>query len=134
MTPNEYIAKQDISRKQILGDIHRIILEEDPKIEAEVGLMMGKEMILYKDRKCFKYGLASVKNHMSLHLMPIYMNTTLHAKYLSLLPHAEFQKGCINFKTPGDVPSPVIRQLLADCSKISIADMLEKRDSLRKAK
>jgi hypothetical protein len=90
--------------------------------------MMGKEMILDKERGCFKYGLASVKNYMSIHVMPIYMNTPLHTKYRQLLPGAEFQKGCINFKDAVDMPIDVIRQLFADCSKISIAAMLERRN------
>jgi hypothetical protein len=32
--------------------------------------MMGKEMIVYSARGIFKYGLSSMKNYMSLHVMP----------------------------------------------------------------
>ncbi|MDB4920665.1 hypothetical protein [Mucilaginibacter sp.] len=47
--------------------------------------MMGKEMILYEERCYMKYGLASTKNYMSLHCLPMYMNPSLHAKYAGLL-------------------------------------------------
>jgi len=74
-----------------------------------------------------KYGLAAVKNYMSLHCMPIYMNPALHAKYAALLPAAKFQKGCINFTGSDEVPLDIISALIADCSGISIAEMLENR-------
>jgi hypothetical protein len=127
MTADEYISKQSEDRATILSRIHSLILAEDRTVTAEVGLMMGKEMILYKERGYFKYGLASVKNYMSLHVMPIYMNSPLHAKYRQLLPDAEFQKGCINFKSAGDVSLEIIRRLFAEGAKVSIAATLEKR-------
>ena len=84
-------------------------------------------MILYEERSVFKYGLASVKNHMSMHIMPIYMDSPLHKKYQLQLPDAQFQKGCINFQNAAEVPLEILRELFADCAKISIAAMLEKR-------
>jgi hypothetical protein len=74
-----------------------------------------------------KYGLASTKNYMSLHCLPMYMNPALHAKYAGLLPAAKFQKGCINFTGGDAMPPAVVSALIAECSSISIADMLEKR-------
>lgn len=127
MTAEDYISKQDPDRRKVLSDIHSIILKEDPTVAEEVGLMMGKEMILYKEKKYFKYGLSSVKNYMSMHLMPIYGGSPLHARYQKLLPQAEFQKGCINFRTAADVPADILRKLFADCANVSIAAMLENR-------
>lgn len=72
-----------------------------------------------------KYGLAAVKAYMSLHCISIYMNPALHAKYVALLPSAKFQKGCINFNNSSEIPLEIISALIADCSTISIADMLE---------
>jgi len=128
MTPAEYISRQQKDRIPILSNIHSIILQEDPGITPKVGPMMGKEMILYMERGYFKYGLAGVKNYMSMHIMPIYGGSPLHAKYQQLLPQMEFQKGCINFKPDREVPMEIIRRLFADCAKISIAAMLEKRN------
>ena len=90
--------------------------------------MMGKEMILYKEKGYFKYGLASVKNHISIHIMPIYGGSPLHEKYQKLLPSVRFQKGCLNFKNAADVPLQTISHLFADCAKVSIAAMMEKRE------
>jgi hypothetical protein len=127
MTAEDYISRQQADRKNILSSLHSIILKEDPTVVAEIGTMMGKEMILYKEKGNFKYGLASVKNYMSMHIMPIYGGSPLHAKYQVLLPDMEFQKGCINFKTDSNVPLEIIRQLFADCAKISVTAMLEQR-------
>jgi hypothetical protein len=88
--------------------------------------MMGKEMILYNDRGSFKYGLSGLKDHVSLHVLPIYGNAPLHQKYQQLLPGARFQKGCINFKTETDMPLDIVEQLMLDCSKI---DMIAIRES-----
>ena len=88
---------------------------------------MGKEMILYEERCYMKYGLASVKNYMSVHCLPIYMNVPLHTKYAELLPKAKIQKGCINFVDAEELPLETLTQLITDCSAISIAAMLENR-------
>jgi hypothetical protein len=127
MTASDYISKQDIERQRILLAIHAIILQEDKSVTQDLGSMMGKEMILYKEKGYFKYGLASVKNYMSIHIMPIYADSPLHIKYQKLLPSLQFQKGCINFKNAADMPLETIRQLFADCAKVSIAAMLELR-------
>ena len=127
MEASNYISKQPAERQGVLSAIHSIILKEDPTIKEEIGTMMGKEMILYKEKGYFKYGLSSVKNYMSIHIMPIYGSSSLHAKYQRLLPHAEFQKGCINFKNEGDVPLEIMQQLFSDCAKVSIAAMLQNR-------
>ena len=82
MTPADHLSKQPEDRRKILSDIHAIILQEDTTVKPEVGPMMGIPMILYKERTYFKYGLASVKNYMSLHVMPIYGGSPLHEKFL----------------------------------------------------
>ncbi|QEM13379.1 DUF1801 domain-containing protein [Mucilaginibacter rubeus] len=127
MTPSGYILEQSEERKTLLTNLHSIIIGIDHSIVPGVESMMSKEMILYKERGIMKYGLAAVKNYMSLHCMPIYMNPELHAKYAKLLPAAKFQKGCINFSSYGEVPPDTISALITDCSGISIADMLENR-------
>src|SRR3984893_14807838 len=125
MTAEQYISAQKENRREVLGSIHEIILQEDPTVACSVGQMMGKEMILYKEKGHFKYGLAGAGNYMTMHLMPIYGGSPLHSKYLSLLPDAKFQKGCINFRAATDVPLPIVRRLLADCARVSIASMME---------
>jgi hypothetical protein len=132
MTPEQYISGQRPDRIGLLSEIHSIILQEDKMVDAAVGLMMGKEMILYKENnRYFKYGLSSVKQYISLHLMPIYGGSPLHARYRKLLPQAQFQKGCINFVSAADVPPDILHQLFADCARVNITAMLENRNRRR---
>jgi hypothetical protein len=120
-----YITSQPEDRQKILSDIHRVILENDKSVIASVESMMGKEMILYKGKGVMKYGLASVKNYISLHVLPIYGSNTLHSKYKRLLPLANFQKGCINFKNENEMPIDIVRELISDCSSFDLTKMRE---------
>ena len=128
----DYISKQLPGRQDILTVIHSIITDKDKTITATIESMMGKEMIMYKAKGMMKYALSSVKNYMSLHCLPIYMNSPLHAKYQALLPCASFQKGCINFKNDTEMPLDVTRQLITDCAPIDLVAIREKYLSDRK--
>lgn len=127
MTITEYISSASAERQATLTTLHEAILANDPTVTPVIKPMMGKEMILYEERSYMKYGLASTKNYMSLHCLPMYMNPVLHAKYAVLLPAAKFQKGCINFTDGEAMPPAILTALITECSSISIADMLEKR-------
>lgn len=121
----KYIKEQAEDRQAILSAIHTIILEEDKTITPVIEPMMGKEMIIYKDRGSMKYGLSSVKNHISLHVLPIYGSPTLYGKYQKLLDKAKFQKGCINFTSSDQMPIAIVRQLFAECSSIDLVKIRE---------
>lgn len=127
MSITEYISSAPAERQATLTMLHEAILANDPTVTPVIKPMMGKEMILYEERSYMKYGLASTKNYMSLHCLPMYMNPVLHSKYAVLLPVAKFQKGCINFTDGEAMPPAILTTLIAECSSISIADMLEKR-------
>ena|SRR6185436_7531146 len=120
-----YILAQPLDRHGVLSAIHSIIVEQDKTVVPIIEPMRGKEMIVYKGKGFMKYGLAGVKNYMSLHVMAIYGSKTLFSKYKSLLPAAKFQKGCINFDAADEMPLDVIRQLIADCSKIDLSKIRE---------
>jgi hypothetical protein len=126
MTVDEYIHNQKPERQQLLSAIHHLILKTNKKVEASVGKMMKTEMIIYKLNNRFEYGLASQKNYMSLHAMPIYVEKSIHAKYSGLLSNAKFQKGCINFIDAEEMPLDVTEKLLADCAKIDWEEVLKK--------
>jgi hypothetical protein len=132
MTVSEYISSMPSDRQALLTALHDLILANDPTIKPVVKSMMSKEMILYEERSYMKYGLASAKSYMSLHCLPIYMNPPLHAKYVDLLPAARFQKGCINFTDAAAMPLAITAALIADCSSISIATLLENRKRSKK--
>lgn len=121
----EFIARQPAERQVILTRIDAIIMDKDKTVTPKIGTMMGKEMILYDDPGMFKYGLASVKNYMSLHMMPIYAWPALYSKYQALLPRASFQKGCINFKDETEMPFEIVERLIGDCADVSMLSLKE---------
>ena len=127
MSIAEFISGAPGERQAFLTRLHETILTNDPTVIPVVKLMMGKEMILYEERGYMKYGLASTKHYMSLHCLPMYMNPALHQKFEKLLPQAKFQKGCINFNDEAAMPVDTVAGLIADCSSLSIAAMLENR-------
>ncbi|MDD5186402.1 MAG: hypothetical protein PHS84_14185 [Paludibacter sp.] len=134
MEINTYISNQPLDRQPVLTTIHEVIITNDKTVIAGVESMMGIEMIIYKGKGTMKYGLAGVKNYMSLHVLPIYVSTALHAKYKSLLPKAKFQKGCINFINESEMPLEIIRKLIVDCSTIDLLKMKEDYLNSRKTK
>ena len=125
MSISKFISNQLIERQKLLSGIHETIIQTDKSIKAQVEPMMGKEMIVYKASGIFKYGLSSVKNYMSLHAMPIYGSAILYSRYKNLLKTANFQKGCINFKSERDMPLDILKQLIQDCSKIDLLKIKE---------
>jgi hypothetical protein len=127
MTIAEYINQQPVDRHDIMTALHDVIVGNDKSVTFSIEPMMGKDMMMYKQMNYMKYALASVKKHLSLHCLPMYMNPAIHAKYEALLPAAKFQKGCINFSSAEDISLETIAALITDCSEINIADVLEKR-------
>ena len=125
MSIPEFLSAQLPERQQLLTKIHALILKQDKTVTAAIEPMMGKEMIVYNAPGTFKYGLSGVKNHMSLHVLPIYGSPALHAKYKALLKNASFQKGCINFKTAEEMPLAIVKNLLSDCAKIDLRAIRE---------
>lgn len=125
MTIAAFIASQLPERQQLLSKIHDIIIKEDNTVTASIAPMMGKEMIIYNAPGTFKYGLSSVKNYMSLHVLPMYGHPPLYEKYKALLNKAAFQKGCINFKHEEEMPLKIVQQLIKDCAKIDLRKIRE---------
>jgi hypothetical protein len=134
MTASDYIAQQPVERRKLPTTIHETITRYDKTVKSVVAPMMGKEMINYMAPGSFKYGLSSVKNYMSLHLMPIYGSPILHEKYKKLLPLASFQKGCINFESEKEMPLAIMKLLIQDCSKIDLAAMKKQWEESMKKK
>jgi hypothetical protein len=125
MTPEEYIAKQTPERQALLTALHKIILKTNKKVTPVVDKMMGGDMIQYKTNNLFVYGLASPKNHMSLHAMPMYGCKPIHEKFSNLLKKAKFQKGCINFKNDSEMPLDIAEEFMTACSKIDLVALMK---------
>jgi uncharacterized protein YdhG (YjbR/CyaY superfamily) len=126
MTPAQFIDSIESPRKELISAIHILIVKTNKGLVPEVSDMMGKQMLIYKNKGFFTYALASVKSHMSLHLMPSYANPALHAKYSKLLNKAKFQKGCINFKKEEEMPLDIVEHLVTECSKVDMKALMEK--------
>jgi hypothetical protein len=118
MSISEFISAQPEERQELLSQLHEIIIQKDKTVTPVIARMMRNEMIVYNAPGSFKYGLSSVKKHMSLHLLPMYVSPGLYEKYKGLLKEASFQKGCINFKNKDEMPLKIVKDLIADCSKI----------------
>jgi hypothetical protein len=119
MAIHEYLNKQAPERKQLLSDIHKIISETNPKANAKIGKMMGKEMILYEVEGAFTYALSSMRGYMSLHNMIMYGHAPVYSKYSKILNKAKFQKGCVNFKNAEEMPLDTLKEFMSECEKAS---------------
>ncbi|HLX93624.1 MAG TPA: hypothetical protein VKR32_18200 [Puia sp.] len=131
-TVEDFVSAQPADRQNVLAAVHSIIIQEDKTVLPAIETMMGKEMIIYKNRGFMKYGLGSMKAYMSLHVLPIYGSSSLYTKYKSRLSKANFQKGCINFGSVEEMPLDILRQLISDCSAIDLVKIRE--DYLREKK
>src|SRR3954470_8987924 len=120
MSISEFISAQPEERQELLSQLHEIIIQKDKTVAPVIAPMMGKEMIIYNAPGTFKYGLSSVKNYMSLHVLPIYGSPGIYEKYKALLNEANFQKGCINFKTKEEMPINIVKNLIKECSKVDL--------------
>jgi len=65
--------------------------------------------------------------------MPIYASPPLFNRYKTLLNQAVFQKGCINFSGPADMPLSIVQQLIADCARVDLAKIKEEYMQAKKA-
>ena len=126
MSIGAFLSAQASDRRGIMTAIHSLIVETDGTVKARVSTMMGKEMIVYEEGPIFKYGLAGGKQHMSLHIMPIYGSPALHDRYSKLLDKAKFKKGCINFKSAEEMLLALVKSLLQDSAKINLRSIMEK--------
>jgi len=116
-TADEFLSLLSDDRKQALGSMRKLLLKHDKAVEESVEPMMGMEMLIYKDKGVFKYGLASAKQYLSLHSMILYGKPELREKYSKKLPNAKFQKGCINFADLTVFPLSIAEEMFAEFSK-----------------
>ena len=71
-------------------------------------------MIVYEANGLTKYALASEKNYMSLHIIPMQRSSKMYAIYKMLLNRADFQGRSIHFTSGTDMPLPIVQQLIRD--------------------
>ena len=121
----KFLSSQPENRQDIMTEIHQVILEQDKTVTPVIEPMMGKEMIVYKAGGSMKYALSGVIKHISLHVLPIYGSKELYSKYQQRLPKTSFQKGCINFNHPDEMPLSIVADLFRECAKIDLQKIRE---------
>ncbi len=117
MKPEEYLDTLEPERKAVLNNMRKLLFKHDKKVVEVVSSLMGKQMLIYNCNGMFKYALAATKSGMTFHSMVMYGSPELHAKYVKLLPKAKFQKGCINFTKPDQMPLEVVEEMMKDFAK-----------------
>jgi hypothetical protein len=117
MKPEEYLETLEPARKEVLNAIRKLVLKHDKKVVEVVSSLMSKQMLIYNCDGHFKYALAATKTGMTFHSLVMYGYPELHAKYVKLLPKAKFQKGCINFIKPEQMPLEVVDEMMKDFAK-----------------
>ena len=115
MTATQFLKQLEEPRHSALSHLRKMIRVNVPKAVEKVTTMMGKEMIVYEyPAGTFFAAIASGKNYMSLHLMPLYCFPELVARNKSRLKGVKMGKACLNFKALEELPLDVIEEILRE--------------------
>ena len=135
-TPDEYIAELPEERRGPISKMRAVIRKNLPKGMVET---MGYGMISYViPHKLYPAGyhcdpklplpyvsLASQKNYIALHVMPVYMDPKLEAWVREAFAKAgkklDMGKACLRLKKVEDAPLDVLGELVG---KLSVADYI----------
>jgi len=94
----------------------RLIIENDPSVTGNPGLLMGEKGVVFHRGSDFAYAVTTGKTRVTLHVMAIHCQPELHARYKKLIRNGDFGKGCIRFKPDASVEQDVVAQLIRDCA------------------
>lgn len=110
---------------EIVQRLRKIILECDPSVrEARGSIMKNKDALNYFQGGVFKYGLTSSKNFITFHSMVLYGTPALMDELKARLLTANFQKGCVNFRSLTDFPEEAFSEHLRKSAQIDFASMI----------
>lgn len=133
------MADQTLSYEQFLGSLPP---ERRGEVERVWQIVRASMPDGYREEVTAKYltfkaegewyvALASQKNYLSLHLVPIYVYPELRAKLDAGGKKVKCGKGCINFKRAEELPLEAIGEIIG---ANSAADYVEKMRGVRKSK
>jgi hypothetical protein len=123
-SPAAYLAEQPADRRAELSKVRRVIRANLPKGYREGtgwGLIsyhvpLTKYPDTYNGEPLCYAALAAQKNHLTLHLMPVYGNPGLARKLKDGFKKAgkklDLGKACIRFQQAGDLPLDVIGEIV----------------------
>jgi len=127
MTVTEYLATLSEAEQHILQQFREIILENDKAVSETFGKFMSNDNAFsYNEQNVFKYGLTVAKNHISFHSLILYMHPELMDELKKALPHAKFQKGCVNFKKADDFPPAVLTAHIQVSANIDFSPVIQR--------
>jgi uncharacterized protein YdhG (YjbR/CyaY superfamily) len=120
-----YLADQPAERRAVLRKVRSVVRKHLPKGYQEA---MNFGMITwavplrvypdtYNGKPLCYAALAAQKHYLALYLMPVYANPVLTEKLRAGFKRAgkrlDMGKSCIRFRTTGDLPLPLIGEIVA---------------------
>ena len=127
MTPDDYIDALEEPRRSEIRELHDLIRETLPDLEAHVESgMLGYGPFHYRyasgrEGDASLLSLSSRKNHISLYVLCTTERGYLAEQYAERLPKASIGKSCVRFKRPADVDRDALRELIAEAGRIGPA-------------
>jgi len=141
-TPKAYLEELPPERKEVVGKIRQVILDNLPEgFEETMNYGMIGYVVphsIYPDGyHCTPelplpfLSIASQKNHIGFYHMGIYSDPELLKWFTAEFPkHSkrklDMGKSCVRFKNPNDIPYELLGQLV---SKMSVADWISKYEN-----
>lgn len=133
------MAEQTLSYEQFLnslpperrGEVERVWQVVRASMPDGYREEVTAKYLTFKAEGEWYVALASQKNYLSLHLVPIYVYPELRATLDAGGKKLKCGKGCINFKRAEELPLEAIGEIIG---ANSAADYVEKMRSLRKRK
>ena len=127
MTPDDYIDALEEPRRGEIRELHDLIRETVPELEAHVGAdMLGYGPFHYRyasgrEGDASLISLSSRKRYISLYVLCTTDAGYLAEQYTDRLPKADIGKSCVRFKRTADVNPGVLRELIAEAGRIGPA-------------
>ena len=125
-----YFDSFEAKEKSALGEFHKIIVRNDPKVGCVIARVMSIERgLVYHEKGVFKYALAKTKGYYTIHNMVMYAYPEirlLFETHRQSLKGLRFQKGCINFKDPEDFPLEVFAMFIKKSAQMDFSRIIER--------
>ncbi len=109
---DDYLAYLPADRKDSVERVWKVVRESIP--EGYTEQISSKFLSFAADGEMY-VALASQKNYISLHLMPMYVFPELKAKLDASGKKLKGGKSCINFSKADDLPLETIAEIIGAC-------------------
>ena len=124
---DDFIEALPVERQQPARKVWQLVRQAVPAGYTE---HIGPKFLEFRAGPEMCIALASQKNHMSLHLVPIYLMPALREQLAVAAPKLKMGKGCLNFKKVEELPLTALAEVIAATSLI---DYLARMQAVRTA-